>query len=268
MTVISGKDGYVDGVPCTTSWSVSHTAGIQRYAASCTQGGTGVVEGNESWTGNMAGLGPNPPVKPGDSFTFLGVIDDTTGSEVDLNGTVLIENVAISIPVAGGGPITWTASFSAQGLMTAGSVGGADATSKLAVTAADCGVTVVSTAISAIQNITLNFAAPSSKYVLSGASHGVRGNFSAGISFSVLDSNIFVSAYQPNVRAIVKVTMADATYWLLDEIVFGALSNFMVDVKTRSIVGYTVNGFWSATSDLTTSDLGEIISPDETVWFP
>lgn len=270
MTVISGKDGYVNGVPCTTSWSVSQVAAIQAYAASCTDGGTGVVEGNINWTGTMAGLGPNPPVIPGQEFTFRGIADATIGSVIAIEGTVLIENVSIQFPVQGGGPIVWTATFGAQGLMTSSVTGAADNTSQLAVSAKDAEVEIdpATTAqiIENVQSIALAFSASSVTYVNDGVTYRKSGNLSANLSFDVLNGDLFVAGYQPNERHEVHVNIGDGTFWEIDEVVFGGLSNFNVNVATRAIVGYSVSGQWSAVTD---ADLkGKLTMPDGTVWFP
>lgn len=274
MTVISGKDAYVDGVPCTTSWSVAHSAAIQRYACSATQGGTGVVEGNINWSGSMAGLGPNPPVKPGSEFTFKGIVDATNGDTLAIEGTVLIENVRIQFPVRGGGPITWNSTFGAQGLLTSTTplTGVVDPTSKLAISAKDTGITIdpggTPYVVPDVQSISLNLSARSATYISSGATERKPGNLIADLSFTLLNRDLFIANYQPNQREIVHIVLNDATFWLIDEVVFGNLSNFQVNVATRSIVGYTVGGMWSAVDDLANNATGnKLVSPDGTVFF-
>jgi len=272
MSVVSGKDAYVDGVPCTTSWSATVQASLNQYACSATQGGTGVVEGNLNWAGQMSGLGPNPPVQPGTEYPFKGAIEATAGDGLALEGTVLIGAVSITFPVQSGAPITWTASFLVQGILVETTTVYVDPTSKLATSAKDAGITIDPSGtpfvVPDVQSISLSFDAPANSFVRAGEMHRKAGNLSASLTFALLNRSLYVPQYQPNVRDVVHVTLDDGTFWELDEVVFGGLTNFSVNTATSEIVGYSVNGMWSAVSSLTTDALGKLTSPNGTAWFP
>jgi len=219
----------------------------------------------------MSGLGPNPPMLPGKEYAFKGVIDMLQADQLALDGTVLIENVSIQFPIAGGGPITWTASFGVQGSLESSSTGAVDPSSKLAISGKDTTVKIdpggTPFVVPDVQSVALAFSAPSVTYVDGGVTKRTEGNLSANLTFEVLNRDIYQTGYQPNSRNVVHIEIGDTTYWLLDQIVFGGLTNFNVNVANRAIVGYTVSGQWSAVSQLDVDNLGQLKSPAGVDWF-
>lgn len=253
MAIITGKDGYVNGVPCTTSWAVNRNASIGRYAASCAGYGTAVNRGVKNVTGVMTGIGGNPPVVPGTNMTFKGVIDNTFGLNKVLDGSVYIQSLAIQMPKEAGGNLTWAANFGVQGDLTEGTTGAADATYVLhegAVQITDAvlynGGTPYTIPGFRSANFTIN--APEKTYVINGLTHRLPGNLEADISISVYDDDYINSKFEPNAIDKVSLYIDASTFWLFEWVRFGDINNFMVDRATQAIIGYDINGMWTAVS--------------------
>lgn len=275
MTVISGKDGYINGVPCLSNWQASAAAALQEYAASCTGGGVGVTDGNKDWTGSASGIGYQPALLPdGVDYAFLGVVDNDGGGKLDLNGTILVSQMQLDIPIAAGGPITWSTQWAARGAMIGGTVGAADATfaeapsAKLATIGMSPTFVGSYTEIPEVQSISLTLTRTLQTYVSAGFIDRVAGNLSSTISFEVLDRDIFNALYDLNIFNVVELTVAPGKTWNLP-MKWGGKSNLNVDVSTRSPVGYTVNGQWSAVVPIAmdANSEGWIKMPDDTYFF-
>jgi hypothetical protein len=149
MPVYSGKDSYVNGVPCTQGWQANPAVTAQRYSASCVAGATNTPAGITNWTGQISGVGAQPPLFPdGLPFTFLGVINNTSGSLKSLNGTVLFEQLTIDFNRETYAPISWVATFGAQGAMTEAASGAADSVVSEAPNGKDLAIKIATVSLS------------------------------------------------------------------------------------------------------------------------
>lgn len=272
---ISGKYAYVDGVSCVGAWSASEQSSVQRYAASCAPDGTVTSDGNVSWSGGMEGAGYLPPFPTEDDIPFVGVASAKPGHFVTYEGDVLVSDCSVRIPKAQGGPITWVANWAAQGLLTKStSTQYLDDTRELAPSAKNAKVTIETTLgsntfteVDEVQDVTLTFRRPLVDSVSEGAVYREPGNLEADISFSVNNDDLEVALYALNSVRRVRVYVTDTLYFLFDSIQFGALGNYRVQRNPVAMVGYQVNGMWTALRTRSPAALGEILLPGGAVLY-
>lgn len=254
MTVISGKAAYINSVHCLVNWAVTEDVALERYAASCTNGATGVADGNVNWNGTASGLGGTPPLMPtGNDFTFKGVIDNALADNLVMDGTIRVSQTQITIPVAQGGPIRWSATWGAQGLLTEGTVGATDtvgpepdmAKNGQIRIAANLAAIATPTVLTDVQNITLTFNRPESTYVDAGATKRLVGNLEADVAFEILHRSFVNSLYAKNTFGIIRAYVSAATYWELS-VKFGSKGPMTIDTASNQPVGYTVNSMYSS----------------------
>jgi len=262
--VITGRDGYVNGIPCIQSWGFNRTAATSRYAASCTDRGTGVTKGNINETGAMAGIGGNPSVTPGNNITFKGVADNTVSDNIAYDGTVLVTGLHMECDQQAGGLITWSSTLGVQGSIVKGTVGAADATFSEAQGASIVhapeiydGATWV--AVDGFKKWSFDINALEKTYVQNGATLRKGGNLEAQISIDVFARNMDIALYQPNVLQKVRLYIDATTFWLFEWIRFGELTGLTVNRGTQDLLGYTINGMWSSVSG---TNLGHITRPN------
>lgn len=250
MSVINGRDAYVNGIPCTESWQLSKSADVKTYAASCTGGATGAAAGNVNWTGQINGLGAEPPsgVWPGNDLTFKGVVDNTVSDNITYDGTVRINQLTITLPVVSGDVCKWSATFGAQGDMAKTTIGAADATFKEHYSANGTGVTVGAgeTVIPDVQDVTLVFNTPETTFINAGLTYRRSGNLEANCSFNILNREFGVSPWAVNYIDLVKFYISDVEYWEIAWIRWKEMTGLVVDASSRALVGYTINGVFSS----------------------
>lgn len=122
MSVISGKDGAVNGQPIVRSWSLAHSADIKSMVASNTQSGSVTLPGNENWSGSFVQYGHIPSLIPGESFVFTGSVDGATGAY----GEARVSTVTIAWGHEAGEPIGMVIAFQANGELTLGAAVASD----------------------------------------------------------------------------------------------------------------------------------------------
>lgn len=266
MATKSGRHAYVNGVPCTQSWSASKSVASQRYSSSCVAGATNVPPGVINWSGQIAGVGAQPPLFPdGNPMAFQGVIDNTVGDLLSLNGSILIEQLTIDINKETYAPISWVATFGAQGAMTEAATGAVDSVVSEALNGKDLAIEINSTAITqGLRTCQLVFRRPSTSYVQAGLTYRDSGNLECDINFSLYERSLEIAAYEANALAQVDVYVSGSEYWSFEKIRFGSKSGISFDRSSNNILGYTVNGMWNAVDGTTQ---GEIIGPDETYYY-
>ena len=266
MAIYSGKDAYVNNVPCTQNWSANPGVAHQRYSSSCVPGGTNAPPGVINWTGQMAGVGAQPPVFPtGVDLAFQGVMNNTVGSLRSLTGTILIEQLTIDINKEAYAPISWVATFGGQGALAQAASGAADATVSEAPNGKDLAIKIATVAITSdLRTAQLVFRRPHTTYVLGGVTYRVAGNLECDINFAVHESSLEIAAFAPNALSLLEVFVTASTAWKMQKIRFGPKSGFVVDRVSHAIQGYTVNGMWNGAE---TGALGYILGPDATAYY-
>jgi len=264
MGVRHGKDAFVTGIPCISSWQVSEASNAQRYVASCGGDGSLVPEGNVDLTGSIAGVGWVPPIPDGVDLSFRGVASNVIGSLLSYTGTILIQESTLTIPVEAGGPPTWSANFGVQGELTKdAATGGADTTRSNAASGKWGKVLIGSgdTEVSGVRDITLTLRRPPATFINAGATSRRTGNLECDIAFNVYNDDKDVALYALNAIDEVKIVTNEAEdeFWWLSFIRFLQKSNFVVD--RGQLIGYQVTGQWSFVSGTTE---GFITLPDGT----
>lgn len=269
MSRRSGKYSYVDGMSCIGSWNVSQGSSASRYAASCAPGGTVATDGNENWSGSINGYGYLPPMPTEDSIPFIGVVSAQDGQIVNEEGEILITDSTITIPVNAGGPITWTANFGVQGELTKTTAEAYIDMSREPGPSAKLGKISIESVLASntftdiddVQNIVLTFRRPAVESVNDGLTYRESGNLECDLNFQVDSDDLHVAIYAVGANRRVRVYVTDTLFYLLDAIKFTEKSNFQVQRDPLAMVGYQVNGMWSALIPRTPAALGQILLP-------
>lgn len=269
----SGKYAYVDGIPCTVGWGYNRQANVSRYIASCVPGASGAVAGNIAETGSMNGVGYLPPMPTEDDIPFVGVASAQLGSYLSYEGDIVISETSIQIPVASGGPITWSANFAVQGeLEKVTTTPYIDLSRDPAPAAKDASVVLADLTTQweaseevACQSINMTFRRSMASTVEAGLTYYETGNLEAEVSFEVSNDDLLYAPYQPNEVRLLRVYVAEGVYYEFDAMIFSGLSNFKVDRSDNSIIGYTVNALWTALTardpEVEGQKLGHILLP-------
>jgi hypothetical protein len=266
---ISGKYSYVDGFPCTQGWQASAISSVQRYSASCSPGGTSAVEGVVNWSGSISGVGYLPPMPTGDDIPFIGVASAAAAHKVNYEGTIQITETVIRIPVSSGNVITWTSNFGVQGELTKTTATAySDDTREAGASGKNGEIRVESvldadtfTAVDEVQDITLTFRRPAVESTSSGLIYRDAGNLEADISFQVNSDDLENALHLPNNFNRVRAYVTPSLFYMFDSILWSGLSNFQVQRDPLQIVGYQVNGMWTALRERSPAALGEILLP-------
>ena len=269
MSIRTGKDGSVDGISCLTQWQVSRTAALTKYAASCTDRGTGATSGNINESGSLSGLGGNPPITPGVPFAFVGIADQTPSEFRSYGGTVLPLSLSINCDKEGGGNINWSSNFGVQGELTPGTAAAAAIDpSEYNVHPGASDVADASTLdtdgtdevpIAGFRKWSLSISVPEKTYVQNGLVYRQAGNLECSVSIDVYSEDLRNALTDPNTLRILKLFVDDTDFWNLEWVRWSDASNFVVNRGTQDLMGYTLNAMWTSVSDQ--SALGHITRP-------
>lgn len=122
MGVHSGKFGVIDGVSTMRNWQIADVMTAKRFYASNTQGGAGRRKGIREWTGSFAQYGAEPLYLPGETFDFAGYTapdnDTLAGVGTVYEGTVMVDNIAITWDWRNGELLSMVTNFSGDGVLT------------------------------------------------------------------------------------------------------------------------------------------------------
>lgn len=266
----SGKYAFVNGISCVQSWNTTRRTTASRYSASCSPDGTAVASGNIDETGSMSGIGYLPPFPTEDDMDFIGVASAKAGEIVNYTGDVLISDTTINIPVAAGTPITWSANFGVQGQLSQENVtpylddsrtpGPSAAAALLKIEGTPD--SNVFTTVDEIQSISMVFRRAAVTSVNGGVTYREAGNLEADLNFQINNDDLDEVLYALNTTKRVRVYVNATEYFEFDAITFSEHSNYQVQRDPPSIIGYQVNGLWTALRTRTPAALGSIRLPD------
>lgn len=108
MSVISGINCIVDGVPSMSAWKVRMLNMPPEFSSSDIPGAMGRALGNTDWRGIYRQYGHTPEHFPGDSIAFKGNVDANYG----VSATGIIDKMTITCPIEPGGLIDSVVEFS------------------------------------------------------------------------------------------------------------------------------------------------------------
>ncbi len=250
MTVLSGIGGAVNGAAVVADWSINHAADLQTIMASGGNGAAIVLDGNLDWNGNYKGYGHTPAHMPGEAITFAGSIEGTVGAA----GTGIVDSITVVNSIETGAPIEHTVNFSRNGALTLG----ASVATDVAVpdpptsigTDVQVGTAIAIPSYSAITDVrgwTLTISASNPAYVSSDSAGGnlrLAGNVSATISVPVYEDD-FAGLPAVNTHSYIRLYVTATTYWDIGFVVWGEMSDALVDIETPAVVAATMNGTWS-----------------------
>lgn len=256
LNIYSGKDAYINDVPCLINWQVTPAVTAERWSASCTPGATNVGLGIQNWAGQASGKGAFPVLLPdGTDVTFQGVVNNDAGEGalLSLNGTIKVEQLTIDINRETNAAVAWQATFGFQGIPTEAASGAADDTfaDMTYPNAFDIlvGGSTIASASLKIRTGQIVLRRPASTYIIDGATFRKASNLEADLSFSVFNSSLKVAAIAPNVLDEVIFSLTATQRWRFNKVRILGKSNYQVDRGSSAIIGYTVNAQWNSADD-------------------
>lgn len=260
MTVATGCGGSVGGESQIRQWTVNWSNDAQAWSASNTGCATSRLPGVFDWTGNYTFYGVEPARVPGEDFTFQGY--DTTHL---LSGPAICESLSLTINIEGGGIISGTVNFAANGALTPSKATGSDAGAVDVASSVGCKITADTVAVDDIRTGTFTITRANPKYS-SSSTAGQTKRLSG-----VLDATGSYTAYQTDFTAIpapgsiiVLDYYVNATeFWSFTSAVVLSIDP-VVDIETAAIVGYTLNWGFTAYDEATQ---GAIITPAGTYLY-
>lgn len=267
----TGKDGYVNGVPCLSAWGISRQTTATRYAASCTMEGTNVTKGNINVTGQMSGIGGNPAITWGADMAFKGVVDGSVGTPATVEGNIRVSELTINIPKEAGTEITWEASFGFQGDVTEGTTQYTDSTltEHLGATiAADATFgpppePYTFAAIPGFRSAKLTIRRPEKTYVQNGVTYRLNGNFEAEATVEVFSDDV-KPTNDLNMLGKLRLYIDATNFWEFNYMRISEFSGFVVNRATQDLIGYSINYMWSAVGGDAGATAGRIKTPGGT----
>ena len=276
--MISGKDVWVDdntgtGFGCIQSYSINTSVSAAPYTSSCNAGGTGRGTGITTQSGTITGIGSEPDLFPdGTLRTARFIISDSPAKS--LTGSIQIDSLSINIDRESGGPISWTASFGVDGLLTSAStseqpsgVESIDYSKDLILELGEVGApTTISPVGPVVRSLQLNFSRNNPTYqdgaVMKRTSNG--GILDFNFSVSVYDSTLAWYDTIKNNKYIMDAYVNSTDFWHIEWARFLSADGWTLSNSTPNVPGYTVSGGWDNVDD---STLGTIIGPSETIYY-
>lgn len=274
MSVLSGTKGIVNGTDTIRKWSINAIADMQAYIASNTKQGTVRVAGNKDWTGTYDAYGHTPVRMPGDTFAFVGSIDELEG----VAGQAIVDEVKIEWDIEAGAIIQHTTSFSADADLVFGPAVATDVTVPVVFSSigtkiemAEAIVTPVFTEIIDVRTITLTLTRSNQSYVSSataGSTRRVKGNLDYTVDYSLYEADPTKLIAVNSVKHL-KLFVTASLFWELKWVRFGEVSNLEVDIEGATLVGPTQTAGMEGFTDVAgTATEGLIHSPGATLVWP
>lgn len=256
IEIYSGKDAYIDGVPCVSSWSATQGAAAQRYSASCVAGASNVGPPVLNWSGAASGKGQKPVLFPsGADVVFQGVMNNDAGEGdlLSLDGDIVVEQLTIDINKETSAPISWQATYGFQGTPTQSATGASDSANADAMYGNDLDVKIATTSvgITKVRSAQLVFRRQLTTFVQGGTTYRKAGFLSADINFTLYESSLAIAAYAPGALSRLQIFVSATAYWDFSLARFLGKSNYVVDRESNAILGYTVNAQWNAKNGAT-----------------
>lgn len=279
MSVVSGKNGAVDGSTDVRDWSISSEADLQAYVSSATKGGTARVPGNVDWNGQYNSYGHTPVRMPGETFEFKGSIDGSVGANCPANGAI-VDQVEIRIDIEAAAIIDHTVAFSANGILSFGATVAADASVPSPPPSKG---TKIQTAVPSgspsygdildVRTVTITITSDNKSYVSSESAGQVKrtaGNIDFSLSYSVYADD-FSNANVPAVNTVadIKVFVNATQFWHLQWCKYGEASDLGVGIESADNVAASLNAVMEGFTDISaTPTEGFIKNPAGTTFWP
>jgi hypothetical protein len=222
---------------------------LHKWITSATKQGHATRKGPQDWTGTYESQGFLPAKMPGDTFTFTGSYDGSTG----VVGPVMVDSVVIRINQETGEPIGHTVSFSGTGLPVLGVAVATDATTPvvyssvgLIIKASDASAAESFVEIEDVRSVTLTISRANTPYtssstVTAGQAYVGRlaGPWDFSLSYSVFEGDPSVLLTLGDVHHF-QVYVTSTLYWDLKWARISEVSDIEADSE-GNIVGATQN---------------------------
>jgi hypothetical protein len=189
---------------------------------------------------------------------------------VDWNATAVINQVTIDLNRTTQADVTWQADFGVNGVATAGTTGGSQSGTVVAVeNGKDLLLSMATsgdpTAVSdiCIQSAQLVFRKPLITTICAGSPTHLAGNLEVDLNVTVSTKTLNVSDFAANGLKIVELMVSPTTFWYFEWMRVIGKSNF--NVTMNSPISYTVQMKWSATNGSTSA--GSIVGPSTAAYY-
>src|SRR5574343_306895 len=255
-----------DGIPAVAQWEIEESADLKAIAHSGTDGAMQRILGNQDWRGSLTAQGHTPTKMPWDEFTFTGTIDGTNGA----TGDVITTGITVNVPVEAGDSINHSIQFEGNGALTIGAVAATDALVTALRRSVSRKVSLGTLAASPswpdydIRPATLNLTAAASPYNdtgTNGQTKRKKGNLDGTLAIQMYCDS-FAELPTKGTPYAVRLYVTDAQYWQLLWMRVAGVSGLMVDVKSKALIGATVNLALSVVEDIaSTPTKGSITVP-------
>lgn len=275
MTVHGGKFSAVNGKRSIRQWSVNDAHTPAKGVASNTLNGTMRRPGVQDWTGSYNAFGAQPEVLPGESFSFVGYTapdNDVSGVGRTYVGTALVESIVISWNYQNGELLSHVVNFGGDLALTSGSATVTDTSDPDALPV--CGTKLEYdfsddnyVELDNILSMQLTISSALQTYVNSSTACWT-GRKAGPLDWTLAitqQDNVRASIFDKGDRVRLKLFVDDTLFWSL---IWGQVRDFTgitADRETGAILQRTINIDMDAWDG---ADIGQIIKPDTTVWFP
>lgn len=242
MTVATGCGGSVGGESQIREWTVNWQNSPATYNASNTGCAMSRLPGVADWSGSYNFFGVEPALVPGESFTFQGY--DSTHL---LSGPAICQSLSINIDIEGGGIISGSVAFAADGALAASKASSPDKGAVSVYSSIGCKITVDGTEVSDARTGTFTVTRNNPSYSSSstaGQTKRLSGVLDASGSYTIFQSDFTALPEEGDVIEVVYyVNATDA--WTFSKVIVTSVTP-AVQIETAAVVGATVNWAWTA----------------------
>lgn len=240
MTIATGCGGSVNGESQIRSWTVDYTQTSAKYSASNTECATGRLPGVSDWSGSYEFYGVEPAIVPGEGFTFTGY------GATKASGTAIGESLSVTCDIEGGGVISGSVNFAANGALTFAAGTAADVSAVDMYSSVGCKIELDTVEVADVRTYTFTVTRANPSYSSSSTSGGTRrqsGVLDATGSYTVYQAD-FTALPAPGDIVTLEMFVNATDAWVFKYCVIAGVTP-VVDIETAAIIGATINWEWS-----------------------
>lgn len=278
MGYITGMDGAVNGAGCVRIFEVDAKELGGKFSGAGTMDAVDEIAGSKDWSGRYGAYGHTPIVMPGEAFAFVGSIDGSVG----LYGTSIVEACRVDIEIPQKEeeprPISHLVVFNGNGALHKGAAVAAntdipnppnpgDLIFKYATPAGSPSWTT----LTEVHKATLLFSRNNPTYRPGSSTfqtYRLKGNLRAQLELELYASSFSALPAEGSVIGV-QLYVSATEFYQIDWMKVTALNAMTVQVEGATLVSAKPSLVWKpATLIGDTVTRGQIILPDETVWWP
>jgi hypothetical protein len=261
MTVATGCGGSVDGQSNVRSWTLATSNAVAKYAASNTLCATGLLPGVSDWTGSYEFYGNDAAFAPGEAVEL-----ELYGA-TKATGNARVESLTVNIDIEGGGIISGSVAFAANGAITFASGTQADAGAVEVTTSVGCKIELDGSEVPDVRTATFTLTTNNPSYSSSSTSGGTRrlpGVLSGGGSYTVYQADMVALPDEGDVVTL-EYFVSASEMWIFKYAVITDVST-NVNIENAALIDATIT--WQFSGYAIDGTEGAITKPDETDLWP